>query len=302
MLLIVLHGVAFALECASPPVQLTKDVQVEVNAAVAKIGPVSGGELKNQTRIVTQDLLSKLPDANKVYLEQMMFSAYCSALRDDKAQPEARKAQLLLEYSTEVRRVLYPQSKPPKSPQPSPQHAQPSAPAPQTIGPRTARFGVTLGWELARYEFAKDSPFEEVKAAEIQIEEDIKALLLQDGYPRSLEGQSASQVIRNILLYYGATNLQKHATILVGIAALRTSLIGSSQNQELNEEMKKLAFSAIQEIDNSVILRKQEFFEKLEARRPKNVPETSSLLVEVLSASPGGQLAATRHYGVKVSH
>jgi hypothetical protein len=272
-----IYGTAFALDCPNYPAQTTKDWQVEVEGAVAKIGPVRGGEIKTQTRNATQDLLGRLPDAGKLYLEQMMFAAYCSALRDDKTISESRKAQLLREYGVEVRNVVSQQRQPSTVAKPA-KPAQSPPPASPMIDAKAARFGVMLGWQLARYEFAKDSQFSEARTASIQIEQDIKALLQQDGYPRSLEDQSAGQVINGILLYYSTTNLEKHASILVGIAALRASLVGVSSTPENNEEMRRLAFSAIREIDDSVIQRKQEFFEQLLAKRPKNVPDTLSLL------------------------
>ena len=96
------QGVALALECPKVPEQTIKDWEVEVNAAVAKIGPVSGGELKTKTKNATQDILGKLPNADRVYLEQMLFATYCSALRDDKVLLESQKAQRLNEYIGEV--------------------------------------------------------------------------------------------------------------------------------------------------------------------------------------------------------
>jgi hypothetical protein len=105
-LLSVFPASAYALDCPKQPEQVSKDWQLEVDAAVAKIGPIRGGDLKTQTKSTTQDLLGKLPNAEKIYLEQMMFAAYCSALRDDKTTSEVRKAQLLREYSAEVRNVI----------------------------------------------------------------------------------------------------------------------------------------------------------------------------------------------------
>jgi len=93
---------AFALDCPPFPQQINKDWEVEVNAAVVKIGPVKGAELKTRTRNATNDLLGKLPDASKIYLEQMMFSSYCSSLRDDKTLKESEKAKLLKEYRNQV--------------------------------------------------------------------------------------------------------------------------------------------------------------------------------------------------------
>ena len=96
----------YALDCPRMPEQVRKDLQVEVKAAVAKIGPVSGAELQTVTNAVTQDLMGKLPQADKVYLEQMMYVTYCSALRDDKTLPETEKANRIKAYNFEVRRTL----------------------------------------------------------------------------------------------------------------------------------------------------------------------------------------------------
>jgi len=91
-----------ALECPKAPEQIKRDWEVEVNAAILRIGPVKGAELKTKTKKAAEDLLGKLPDAGKIYLEQMMFSAYCTALRDDKKVTESEKARLLKEYRKDV--------------------------------------------------------------------------------------------------------------------------------------------------------------------------------------------------------
>ena len=74
---------ALAMECPAPPVQSRKDWDTEVKAEVGRIGFVRGAQLETKVKTATQDLMGKLPGADRVYLEQMMFSAYCTALRDD---------------------------------------------------------------------------------------------------------------------------------------------------------------------------------------------------------------------------
>jgi hypothetical protein len=93
---------AHALDCPDPPKQTQKDWDSAIKAGVGRIGPVKGAELEARVKTTTQDLLGKLPGADKLYLEQMMFSAYCTALRDDHFMPEADKARQIFEY----RRVL----------------------------------------------------------------------------------------------------------------------------------------------------------------------------------------------------
>jgi len=89
---------AWAMDCPAPPAQSRKDWDTQVRAEVGRVGPVRGAELDLKLRHVTQDLMGKLPGADRVYLEQMMFSAYCRALRDDPEVSGAEKSKQILEY------------------------------------------------------------------------------------------------------------------------------------------------------------------------------------------------------------
>lgn len=105
--LLLLHGSARALDCPHIPEQARKDWEVEVRAAVGSIGPVKGAELATRTRSATRDLLGKLPQADKVYLEQMMYASYCSSLRDDSDLSESQKRERIKAYNLEVRKTLH---------------------------------------------------------------------------------------------------------------------------------------------------------------------------------------------------
>jgi hypothetical protein len=69
-----------------------------VKAEVGRIGFVRGAQLETRVKSATQDLMGKLPGADRVYLEQMMFSAYCTALRDDPNISGTDKSKQILEY------------------------------------------------------------------------------------------------------------------------------------------------------------------------------------------------------------
>jgi hypothetical protein len=97
---------ASALDCPAAPIQANKDWETQVRAEIGKIGPVTGSQLETRVKSVTSDLMGKLPGADKLYLEQMMFSAYCSALRGDKTISESAKAKQILEYRRELRKNL----------------------------------------------------------------------------------------------------------------------------------------------------------------------------------------------------
>ena len=89
---------AFAIDCPAIPKQTNNDWDVEVQAAVAKIGSIKGGDIQAHVKNTTQDLFAKLPNADKVYLEQMMFATWCSGVRDDKTLTEAARTQMVKKY------------------------------------------------------------------------------------------------------------------------------------------------------------------------------------------------------------
>ena len=130
------QGIALAIVCPHQPEQTGKDWEGEVNAAIARIGPVSGGEVKTKAKTITQDLLGRLPDAGKIYLEQMKYSTICSSLRDDKTLSESEKRKEMREYDLEIRKGKeYPSSgvKQPASVQPpSKQPGKKKASGPQS--------------------------------------------------------------------------------------------------------------------------------------------------------------------------
>ena len=95
-----------AMDCPSPPVQSRKDWDVQVGAEVGRIGIVRGALLDTKVRTATQDLMGKLPGADKLYLEQMMFSAYCTALRDDTTLQGAEKSRQILNYRRALNAAL----------------------------------------------------------------------------------------------------------------------------------------------------------------------------------------------------
>jgi uncharacterized protein len=99
---------SWSLDCPEPPRQAQKDWDVQVRAEVGRVGPVRGAELQTRVKSVTNDLLAKLPGADRLYLEQMMFAAYCSALREDRSLSESDKARQVLDYRRELQKSLQP--------------------------------------------------------------------------------------------------------------------------------------------------------------------------------------------------
>jgi hypothetical protein len=105
-----LDGVA--LECPAMPQQAQRDWDMAVAVAVGRLGQAAGPQLQAQTRTVTTDLLRRLPGADRVYLEQMMYATYCSSLRDNAALTEVERNARIRAYNSELRATLNVNSRP----------------------------------------------------------------------------------------------------------------------------------------------------------------------------------------------
>ncbi|AOT08710.1 hypothetical protein [Pseudoalteromonas luteoviolacea] len=143
-----------------------------------------------------------------------------------------------------------------------------------------ARFGVSLGLQLGRYDLIQGSKFPEAQEAESEIVKQIEALLKQDGYKGSINDVTSRELIAKLLTHYSVIDVEKHAAILIGISALRASLVGVSTVLSNNMEMKELSLSALQDIDSSVVKNKMDLFEKLLSSKPKSTTEVVDLIMD----------------------
>ncbi|HUN73878.1 MAG TPA: hypothetical protein VMU40_05130 [Steroidobacteraceae bacterium] len=85
---------------AAPPSigDVHHDVKADVEAAIGKLGPLRTGELTAKTEVVTKDLVSKYPNADRVHIVEMMAATYCAMLRDAKDVPDKEKLKLWTDF------------------------------------------------------------------------------------------------------------------------------------------------------------------------------------------------------------
>lgn len=146
------------------------------------------------------------------------------------------------------------------------------------IGRATLRFGLTVGWQLGRFEFIDGSDFPEAQAIRPEVHGEISRFLTQDSFPHEFGDLDSRELMDTVIGYYGATDLQKHSSILLGLAAFRVSLVGASADISHNREIESLALSVFREIDDSVVPRKMALFESLLRAQSRNVPDLIVLI------------------------
>jgi hypothetical protein len=95
-------GSSVAQTCPSQPKEVETDWVTETKTSIGKVGPLVGGDVKANVKSVTQDLLQKIPERGRLYMEQMMFASFCSAIASDAALTGAKKAKLIQEYRAAV--------------------------------------------------------------------------------------------------------------------------------------------------------------------------------------------------------
>lgn len=98
---------AFAvIQCPDPPSQISKDTKTTIDLAIGKLAKVSAVQGSVDVQRTTLDLLSRVPQADRIYLEQMMFSAFCSSVRDSTDLTDAQKSKEILKYAIDLRNTL----------------------------------------------------------------------------------------------------------------------------------------------------------------------------------------------------
>lgn len=135
------------------------------------------------------------------------------------------------------------------------------------------RSALTLGWELARYELIDESAFPEAEAAAQESREEINEIIEREGLVRSTPDTRAKPLMRRIIRTYSAVSPERHAAVLIGISAMRVTLVGASRNEQHNDEMLELARSAVADIDPALLptSQRQAFFDALLKARPATI-------------------------------
>ncbi|MEU5261552.1 toll/interleukin-1 receptor domain-containing protein [Amycolatopsis sp. NPDC021455] len=146
------------------------------------------------------------------------------------------------------------------------------------VSSSTLTASLFLGWQLARYEIIQGSEIPEAQAVESELRSEIEVLLEGRGDRISLVGVSARQAIRRTLARALGRDLGEHGSILIGIAAFRVQLVGKSSDPANNEELRQLVFSALLDVDPSVVPNKHALFEELLDERPTTVAALTQML------------------------
>jgi pimeloyl-ACP methyl ester carboxylesterase len=137
---------------------------------------------------------------------------------------------------------------------------------------------LSLGWQLGRYEFIQGSELPEAQAVEADLRSEIEILSEECGIQVSLAELSSGQAIKQTLIRALVRDVRKHAAILVGMAACRAGLVGTSSDLVNNEKMRQLAFSALLDVDPSIVPNRRAFFDQLLQERPTTISALASMV------------------------
>ncbi|RJX25997.1 MAG: toll/interleukin-1 receptor domain-containing protein [Acholeplasma sp.] len=144
---------------------------------------------------------------------------------------------------------------------------------------------ILMGFRLSRIEFLWGSPFPFAKKAFKSGKKELDLMLKQDGFV-SKEKKDSHIYMDSVLNYYRSKNIQKYEYILIGIAVQRYSLVKANTNEEDKNELKDIAYSALQTISSKTIKDKQSFAQMLIEHSETEFPDMIEILFDYLNTKP----------------
>ena len=104
-----------AILCPSMPDvgQINRDVRVDIEGSVGRLGKLKAGEVASKTEVVAKNLFEKYPNIDRVLTAQMMAATYCSMIRQSTSLSEKDKQDRWEKFQDRVFSFVSPES--PKS-------------------------------------------------------------------------------------------------------------------------------------------------------------------------------------------
>ena len=93
------------IECPTQPVQISSNSKILVESSMGQIKAIKLPNLKVALNNIKNDLIEKLPNADKVFINQMIFSAYCSSIRDDKFTSNIEKSKKIMDFYNSINTI-----------------------------------------------------------------------------------------------------------------------------------------------------------------------------------------------------
>lgn len=104
LLLLAFHIPAMSadMKCIAPPVAVSKDLKTDIDLKIAGIkNYVGSADFSARVGLVTTDLYSKYPNADRLVLSQAMLSSVCSLI-NSVAVPDREKIQKYADTESKV--------------------------------------------------------------------------------------------------------------------------------------------------------------------------------------------------------
>lgn len=137
-------------------------------------------------------------------------------------------------------------------------------------------YGAYLGYKLSRLEWIWGSPFEFALAHFESSKKEVLSLLPLTEL--KVDESSYKGFCQSILNYYLFKDIEVFSAIQIGICIQRSALIGASDNEKNNEELKSLAYSSLLRIPNSIIPDREKFYSFIISNKTHDFYDILSIL------------------------
>jgi hypothetical protein len=90
------------ISCPAMPTEVNRDIRNNFEASLGRILGLKAAELRNETSIVARQLLARVPNADRVYVAQMMASVFCQNLANSNHVSQVEKLDRISEFTNRI--------------------------------------------------------------------------------------------------------------------------------------------------------------------------------------------------------
>ncbi len=94
------------IRCPDQPQQLSRDILIDAKGQIGALGALSGASLEGKVSAISNNLMSKYPNADRLYLSQMMMSTYCETLKSTTSLTDVQKLDRINALNAQVMQLF----------------------------------------------------------------------------------------------------------------------------------------------------------------------------------------------------
>ena len=95
-----------SLKCPEAPRQLDKDIIIDAKGRIEGLAALTGASIEGKVSAITQDFISKYPNADKLLVAQMLMSVTCETLKVSPSIQDSERLERINNVNTQIMKMF----------------------------------------------------------------------------------------------------------------------------------------------------------------------------------------------------